>query len=219
MEWRWPLLAGLMALIGLFGGASEAAEAAVITVTTADGGPANADGQCSLREAIRNARQNALSNADCLVAGEAAPALDEIRFNIGGGGVQTIPLSSALEALSGGPLLVDATTQPGAGTLPRIVLDGVGAGAGTNGFEVTGADVTVRGFAIIRFSGSGILVTAGSQRAIIEGNHIGVDETGLTARANAVGVTLASSFDPTIGGTTAAQRNVISGNTGDGIAV
>lgn len=208
-----------MALIGLFGWSSEAAEAAVITVTTADGGPANVDGQCSLREAIGNARQNALSNADCLVAGEAAPALDEIRFNVGGGGVQTIPLTSALATLSGGPLLVDATTQPGGGTLPRIVLDGAGTGAGVDGFQVTGADVTVRGFAIIRFSGSGIQITAGAQRAIVEGNHIGVDETGLTARANAVGVTIASAFDPTIGGTTAAQRNVISGNTGDGIAI
>jgi hypothetical protein len=184
------LLAGIAIQVGLLLGPATIAEAAVLTVTTNDGGPPVVDGQCSLREAIRNARLNALTHADCPVAGQAAPAVDEIRFNIGGGGPQSIALASALDTLTGGPLLLDATTQPGPGALPLITLDGAGAGAGVSGFEATGADVTIRGFAIVNFAGNGILVNAGAQRTIVEGNHVGIDRLGQSAQANADGISL-----------------------------
>jgi len=41
------------------------------------------NGVCSLREAIVNANDNALTYADCLVAGEAGPAMDEINLPAG----------------------------------------------------------------------------------------------------------------------------------------
>ena len=216
---RCWLLTGLLVVAALLSAPTDAAHAATLTVTTNDGGAPAVDGQCSLREALQNAVLNVLAHADCLVPGEVAPALDTIQFNIGGGGPQTIAPNSTFNSLSGGPLTIDATTQPGPGALPLITLDGIGAGAGVNGFTITGADVTIRGLAIVRYDGSGIQVIAGAQRAAIEGNHIGVDRSGLSARANGIGITVNSAFTLQIGGTNASQRNIISGNSGNGISL
>ena len=56
----------------------------------------------------------------------------------------------------------------------------------------------------------------------VQGNLIGTDEEGTTALANRVGVmphSGGSVTDNTIGGTTAAERNVISGNQGFGVGL
>jgi CSLREA domain-containing protein len=50
----------------------------------------------------------------------------------------------------------------------------------------------------------------------IKGNFIGVDTTGAAASANGVGIVI-SSGSVTIGGPTAAERNVVSGNANEGI--
>jgi parallel beta-helix repeat protein len=55
-----------------------------------------------------------------------------------------------------------------------------------------------------------------AQNNVIQGNYIGTDATGTLAIANGTGVTI-NSPNNTIGGTTAAERNVISGNGGYGI--
>jgi hypothetical protein len=70
-------------------------------------------------------------------------------------------------------------------------------------------------------SGSGIAFTGGvSQSAVVEGNRIGTDATGQLARGNEQGgILLAGSANARIGGTTAAARNVISGNDGPGLDV
>ncbi len=54
----------------------------------------------------------------------------------------------------------------------------------------------------------------------IEGNYIGTDATGTLARANGAGIYIASaSTNNLIGGATAADRNVISGNDGSGVRI
>jgi hypothetical protein len=54
----------------------------------------------------------------------------------------------------------------------------------------------------------------------IEGNYIGTDANGTAALGDGTGVFLnASATGNTVGGTTAAERNLVSGNGGDGIAI
>jgi parallel beta-helix repeat protein len=62
---------------------------------------------------------------------------------------------------------------------------------------------------------AGMLLGIGG-RFLVQGNLIGTDAAGLHALANGVGIIL-SGDDNTIGGTTANERNVISGNTNDGV--
>jgi hypothetical protein len=64
-------------------------------------------------------------------------------------------------------------------------------------------------------TGNGIKVYSNS--TVIKGNYIGINQAGTAAIANGgVGIRLESNNN-TIGGTTSADGNVISGNTGDGI--
>ena len=62
-----------------------------------------------------------------------------------------------------------------------------------------------------------IRIQAGSSNNIITGNLIGTNQAGTNARGNLVGIFVTNSTGNTIGGTSAASRNIISGNTVDGI--
>lgn len=78
---------------------------------------------------------------------------------------------------------------------------------------------TIRGLNIINFPGSGILIDSTDDHTIVC-NHIGL-ANGDTVAGNLIGVTISSSFadDNTIGGASIPDRNVISGNTADGIRI
>lgn len=67
-------------------------------------------------------------------------------------------------------------------------------------------------------SGDGLIVN-GSDGTLIQGNYIGTDPNGSTAMPNgANGIYIwAGSQNTNVGGTTSAARNIISGNSGDGI--
>ena len=69
--------------------------------------------------------------------------------------------------------------------------------------------------------GNGILLSSANVfDNTIAGNYIGTNAAGTAAIANANGVQIAgAAIDNTIGGTTAAARNVISGNTGTGVSI
>ena len=54
---------------------------------------------------------------------------------------------------------------------------------------------------------------------MIQGNYIGVDATGSVSRPNHTGILLSNSSNNVIGGTSAATRNVISGNETHGIEI
>jgi hypothetical protein len=158
----------------------------------------NDSGSGSLRHAILDANANA--------------GMDIINFNIAPGGAQTIMVSNALPAISD-PLTIDATTQPGYSGVPLIQLRG-SAGSG-HGFEITAGNSTIRGFEINSFTGgSGIAITGNGGNLIVN-NYIGT-EAGTQPQPNLNGVTIFNSSNNTIGGTSAADRNVISGNSFDG---
>ncbi len=130
----------------------------------------------------------------------------------------TIQLNSALPTITD-TVVIDATTQLGYTGAPIIELDGSSAGASADGLDITNADNTIlRGLIINRFGASGIEVS-NSDSVIIEGNMIGTDASGTDDLGNGwSGIYLLSgSSEARIGGTSAAQRNVISGNSNHGI--
>ena len=200
----------------------------VFTVTsTGDGGDSNpgngicddGTGDCTLRAAMEEA------NA---VAGK-----DTIAFDIPGDGPHTIQPSSGLPGITDS-VYIDGYTQPGASpnsnppnlgknTILMIEIDGTNADA--NGFTINFENSTLRGMAINRFSGHGIIILASGGNSI-EGNFIGTDISGTVAMGNGewgVGIWEASQFN-TIGTdgdgvADAAEGNVISGNGLDGVVI
>ncbi|HZB46314.1 MAG TPA: FG-GAP-like repeat-containing protein, partial [Pyrinomonadaceae bacterium] len=177
---------------------------------TSDGlcAPVGTGDGCTLREAIN------ASNG-------SAGFFDTIAFNIAGAGPHTIGPNSPLPDITD-PALIDGYTQPGssANTLVvgsnailKIELDGTNADAGAEGLQITGGNTTVRGLVINRFDGAGIRMGNGNT---VTGNFIGTNVAGTAALPNLSGVSVSDSGNSTIGGSTPAARNVISGNTGAG---
>jgi uncharacterized repeat protein (TIGR01451 family) len=162
---------------------------ATLTVTNA-----NDSGSGSLRQAILDAN-GGICTAPCT-----------INFNIAGGPPFVIAPVTELPALTANAT-IDATTQPGYAGSPLVVLDG--ANVRLNGFSLSTSGATIRGFAIGRFMNAGITATGNSNT--IEGSWIGLNAAGLAA-GNPTGILLNGNSN-VIGGPTAAQRNVISGNT------
>ncbi|MBK9513832.1 MAG: hypothetical protein IPO05_09455 [Flavobacteriales bacterium] len=72
----------------------------------------------------------------------------------------------------------------------------------------------MRGFIINRFNKHGIGLSLGSSNCVIAGNYIGTNAAGTAASPNDMhGVSIESDAENNIiGGTTAADRNVLSGN-------
>ena len=67
---------------------------------------------------------------------------------------------------------------------------------------------------------SGVYITTNSVGNRVQGNFIGLDATGTNALGNATnGISINSASLNTVGGTTTAARNLISGNTKDGIVI
>ena len=183
--------------------------------STADPGNGVCDPtECTLREAIG--------------AANAHPGRDIIAFNIPGAGPHKIKPASALLVITD-PVAIDGYTQPGASpnTNPsslgsnatlKIELDGTIAGASSIGVHIVSGGSKVRGLVVNRFGGAGIRL-AGPGGNAIEGNFIGTDVAGKVARGNGKGVVIRATSDNTIGGSTPAARNVISGNGNSGINI
>ena len=201
------LTLGLLGL-SLLASAWAPAAAATFTVTTnADPGngtctTAGTGDGCTLREAI--------------TAANATGGDDTIEFAIGTG-AQTISPASALPDITQ-PVIIDGTTQPGFSGTPLIEIDGSAAGTtDVNGLTITGQYSAVFGLVINNFSGHGIALD-GSLGCTVSGNYIGIDADGSTPAANTgYGVAVLNGVSCLIGGKTAGERNVISGNTAGGV--
>ena len=167
---------------------------------------------CTLRAAIQEA--NALALADV------------INFNIAPAGAKTIVLGSARPAITS-VVTIDGTTQPGfvaaAPFAPVIELNAALGGANTLSLQFGSSGSTVRGLCINRSPGTAIRLL-GTSNNVVAGNFLGTDLAGTAAgTGNQVGVYIGASAvatnDNRIGGTAAADRNVISANTVDGIQI
>lgn len=158
-----------------------------LVTTNADSGPG------SLRQAMLDSNAN------------AATAPNEIDFAIGTG-QQSITLASPLPAVSV-PVYLNATSQPGYSGTPLIQINGWGLSIGAG-------NSTVRGFDIVSTNGGPLITLAQAGSNVIQGNWLGVDATGTAKAGNSqYGIYVNNVGNNQIGGTTAAQRNVISGST------
>ena len=156
-------------------------------------------GSGSLREAITSANT---SGTD-----------DLIEFSVAG----TINLTSVLPSITN-TVTIDATTAPGYADAPVVTLDGSAiSDSSADGLRLyAGSDNShVKGLAIVDFPADGIVIQNSSAH-IIELNHIGTDGSVNLGNAG-VGIRLSDAGGNLIGGSTAAQRNVISGNGDHGI--
>ena len=190
----------------------------------------NADGGLTLREAIM------VSNGDLAVSSLSAqeqaqvsgplatgPAPNTIAFDLPGSGVRTISPTSELPTISK-PLVIDGYTQAGAhpntlavGTNAALLvaLDGSMAGLLPTGLNVAADNSVVRGLALGNF---GAAIVASGSGDVVRGDFIGADPSGMAAFPNRLnGVTLQGARGATVGGTAAADRNLISGNAEDGV--
>jgi hypothetical protein len=154
-------------------------------------------GAGSLRQAILDAND--------------ATGSSEITFNIPGSVLTIVPQTN-LPAL-GNSITLDATTQPGFEGTPLIILSGANLSSGA-GISMGGNGDTVRGFSFTDFgtvqNGGlpffvSIPVEIDGNNNILSGNNI----IGNAGASEGIDVTGSSNV---IGGTTAADRNVISGN-------
>ena len=141
---------------------------------------------------------------------------DTITFNIPGPGPHTIAPTGDLPDITQ-PVVIDGTTQPGYSGTPLIEINGQNAGTAF-GLVVNGSNSIVRGLAINRFHHVGIVLSgAGGHR--LEANFIGTNTSGTAALGNLEQGVFISSPNNVIGGATAAARNVISGNTAQGVII
>lgn len=167
---------------------------------------ANDAGAGSLRQALLDA------NAD------AAP--NTILFDIPGDGPHVITPLTAMQILE--PVIIDGFSQPGSrpNSLPSgsdavmlivvdaTLVDGLGM------FTITNTSATMRGLVVQGAQGDGIRIIGG-ENVRIEGNYLGIGSDGASPFGNgSEGVDVASGSGTTIGGPSAGQRNVISGNGG-----
>jgi hypothetical protein len=185
----------------------------LVVTTTADAGPG------SLRAAL------AAANAVSLVEN---PDPITITFDIPGTGPHTISPETVLPFIRR-PMIVDGFSQPGSqpntagvgdpiNAVIQIELSGTPPSPPGTGLYLDNGSSgsTVRGLAINGFSQQGIqIIGAGGQT--VAGNFIGVGPDGeAVASAQQRGVAVSTSAN-TIGGGTAGDRNLISGNASAGV--
>lgn len=172
----------------------------------------NDSGAGSLRQAILDA--NAAFNAG-----------DRIAFNVPGAGPHTLFPTNALPTITD-TVLVDGFSQPGSSTntlaegnnaVLKIRINGIATTSfSPDGLTLQANGCEVRGLCIIRFGAHGIDVSAGTGN-VIAGCQIGIDLDGSAQRNSSTGIRFLNAPANRVGGTSPADRNVVSGNFGVGI--
>ncbi len=157
----------------------------------------NDSGAGSLRQALLDAN--------------SAQGADVITFNVAG----SIQLTSGALPNVTDQVTIDGTSAPGFAGAPKVEID-------FNGFSglrlYAGANNSaVKSLGIVNSNADGLLLRAVSNVEIV-GNYIGLKLDGLTPGSNVGnGVQLTNGSANIIGGDSAAERNIISGNRDNGI--
>jgi titin len=149
------------------------------------------------------------------VGGTSAAARNVISGN-GFDGVVIINVGTENNVVEGDYVGTDAT---GAHSLGNSVC-GVGVALGASNNTVGGTSTAARD--VISGNGFGVYISdSGTDDNLVEGDYIGTEVTGSVALGNANGgvILIDGAAGNTVGGTTAAARDVISGNVGAGVTV
>ncbi|MEM7051594.1 MAG: IPTL-CTERM sorting domain-containing protein [Acidobacteriota bacterium] len=130
---------------------------------------------------------------------------------ISGNGSEGVRVNGSSTVIAGNFIGTDAT---GSAALPN----GLGVQLQTAQNTVGGLLAAARNV-ISGNNGRGILINSGASENLVAGNFIGTDVSGTVALPNGSGMLIISASDNTVGGTSSAARNVISGNNGTGIRI
>jgi CSLREA domain-containing protein len=178
---------------------------------------------CSLREAINAANSN-----------DNAPTVDTIAFNIPGSGLKPLTPDSELPPMTE-PVTIDGYTQRPCASNPApcsrpntdplgavdpyllIELDGSDAGSSAYGLSVVASNTMIKGLIVINFGDDGIESSESAKGLKVRGNLLGTDNSGSLGQGNTDGVDIDGN-NTIVGGTTPAARNLIFGNSDDGIS-
>lgn len=188
----------------------QIAHAATYTVTNT-----NDSGAGSLRQAILDANSNpgadiiVFDNAYTIQPTSALPSIDD-----------PVEINGYTGSPGGATANSAASPAPFNGTI-TVELDGQLAGAVDGLLFVAGSEgSSVRGLTINRFQNAGIQILS-SSNITIAGNYIGTSADGTTDLGNSInGVYIhGTSTGNVVGGNAAADRNILSGNDNDGVAI
>jgi titin len=152
------------------------------------------------------------------IIGGTAPGAGNVIGGVSGDGIEIddsgAPSGTDNYLIQGNLFGTDATGTLNFGNAIGILLEG---NAVTQGV----ANTTVSGNVIDNEFLVGVEIYGiAANNNVVEGNLIGTDPTGTQAHGNGVGVEVAGgAIDNTVGGTTAAARNVISGNSDEGLVI
>jgi hypothetical protein len=175
------------------------------------------------------ANSGAKTLREAITTANSRPGADRIEFDLPGPAPHVIMFASSLPTISE-TLTIDGTTQPGfspATHVPVVVLDGSVAPSISSAMVVTGEPVRgsqIRGLEIVNWSGNALRVI-GAPDVVIAGNYIGTDGTNDLGNGDDIPTVngaiqvAGESRNLRIGGTTPADRNVISGNASNGIYI
>lgn len=193
-----------------------------------DTGGTNSEGddECTLRAALEEAAASVLMDRFDFAIPTSDPGYDGIN------GWWTIAPATSLPPVQT-TIEINATTQPGSvvntapapanqNGRPAIRLDGAALVADDGiRFEAGSSGSELRGFSIIGFTGTDATAVevVDTDTVLIAGNHLGLDPDGQTAQANTEGLNVTRSSDVTIGGSAAADRNMVAGNTTHAIRI
>jgi len=137
-------------------------------------------------------------------------------------GVFKIRLTGHLLPLVVDGTIIDGTAQPGYAGSPVIVLEGskiLPEAGSVPGLFIYAASAAVKGLAFQRFPWVGLAILfPDANHNAIRACRFGLDDSGAASAPNYQGIFISSGANfNTIGGTTAADRNVISGNSQYGV--
>jgi hypothetical protein len=163
-----------------------------------------------------------------ILSANAAAGADVITIDLGPG-LHTINLASALPAITG-KVTIDGA-QVG---LPKLELNGTGAGAGANGLVIKASGTTIKGLILNRFNGNGIVITNNvvggmivpTSNVVVVGCFIGTNADGTAEAHNGLsGVAINGTATGNrigsivVDGLTVVDGNVLSGNLKNGVVI